>query len=274
MNSKHELKLIRKTLMASSIAMALGASSAQAALVTDLFGPNNWSTDSGNFTMLNSLGGTVGGTNNVAMVWDGNGNNASSDYTGPGSAANITAASTTPFFGHAWAAHDIQVFTAGSYSFDTTLGGGAAEVGFMNVTVPTGQIGMHMLFDWSGNNNIDVFVVAASNTVFGSGIGYSANFKACNAATIKNCLWDYLDYGSAGQPVAANKWMLASIDGNGDGVMGIPMQLGGPFAGFNANFSANMTPTPDAVIPVPAAVWLFGSGLLGLVGIARRKKKA
>ena len=30
-------------------------------------------------------------------------------------------------------------------------------------------------------------------------------------------------------------------------------------------------PTPSSV-PVPAAVWLFGSGLLGLVGIARRKK--
>jgi hypothetical protein len=27
-------------------------------------------------------------------------------------------------------------------------------------------------------------------------------------------------------------------------------------------------------IPVPAAVWLFGSGLLGLVGISRRKKSA
>ena len=26
------------------------------------------------------------------------------------------------------------------------------------------------------------------------------------------------------------------------------------------------------VVPVPAAVWLFGSGLLGLVGLARRKK--
>jgi hypothetical protein len=27
-----------------------------------------------------------------------------------------------------------------------------------------------------------------------------------------------------------------------------------------------------AVVPVPAAAWLFGSGLLGLVGVARRKK--
>jgi len=29
---------------------------------------------------------------------------------------------------------------------------------------------------------------------------------------------------------------------------------------------------PAAVIPVPAAIWLFGSGLLGLIGISRRKK--
>ena len=32
----------------------------------------------------------------------------------------------------------------------------------------------------------------------------------------------------------------------------------------------------DSVLtaPVPAAVWLFGSGLLGLIGISRRKKAA
>lgn len=29
---------------------------------------------------------------------------------------------------------------------------------------------------------------------------------------------------------------------------------------------------PDSVVPLPAAVWLFGGGLLGLVGMARRKK--
>jgi hypothetical protein len=30
--------------------------------------------------------------------------------------------------------------------------------------------------------------------------------------------------------------------------------------------------TPNAVVPVPAAAWLFGSGLIGLIGIARRRK--
>ena len=29
-----------------------------------------------------------------------------------------------------------------------------------------------------------------------------------------------------------------------------------------------------AVVPIPAAVWLFGSGLLGLIGVARRKRAA
>jgi hypothetical protein len=27
-----------------------------------------------------------------------------------------------------------------------------------------------------------------------------------------------------------------------------------------------------SAVPVPAAAWLFGSGLIGLIGIARRKK--
>lgn len=47
------------------------------------------------------------------------------------------------------------------------------------------------------------------------------------------------------------------------------------FAGWNAQFQVAGHFTPTAVpIPVPAAVWLFGSGMLGLVGVARRKKAA
>ena len=37
------------------------------------------------------------------------------------------------------------------------------------------------------------------------------------------------------------------------------------------NITLNITAT---TVPIPAAVWLFGSGLLGLIGVARRKKSA
>ena len=37
------------------------------------------------------------------------------------------------------------------------------------------------------------------------------------------------------------------------------------------DFSANMNTSANTYVPVPAAVWLFGSGLLGLLGFARRR---
>ncbi len=58
--------------------------------------------------------------------------------------------------------------------------------------------------------------------------------------------------------------------------------LGGPtFAQAFANGQWMVDPTLGkvsyvgqvATVPVPAAVWLFGSGLLGLVGISRRRKQ-
>ncbi len=48
--------------------------------------------------------------------------------------------------------------------------------------------------------------------------------------------------------------------------------------GGNPNFNGDVQVwavfSNTAVVPVPAAVWLFSSGLLGLIGIARRKKPA
>jgi hypothetical protein len=268
---------IKKSLLASSVALAIGAPAANAALVTDAFGPYDWSTDRANFTMLSPSGYLVGGTNDVAMTWDGNAYTDSSDYTGPGSSANVTASSTTPFFSYTWTAHDIQVFAPGSYSFDTTLGGGNGESGMLNATVGLTQMGFHMLFDWAGNLNIDVFVVASFNSMYGSGVGTTVAGSPCTAAAstpVKNCLWTgkgWAGGNKANAPADNQTWMLATVDGDGDGIMGIPMAAGGPFGGFNAGFNANMAP---AVVPVPAAAWLFGSGLLGLVGIARRRKMA
>ena len=200
------------------------------------------SSTANNFTMLTATGGVVGGTSDVTMTWAGTVFTASSDYTGPGGASNMTLSSPTTFFGSTWSAHDIQVFKAGSYTFDTALGGGNPESGMLNLTVGSGQLGAHMLFDWGANKNIDVAVLWKPNAAFGGNQSLSG----------------------------PGIWNSSSIDGDGDGVMGIKMAPGGPFQGKEANFNLNgITP---AAVPVPAAAWLLGSGLLGLAGVARRKK--
>jgi hypothetical protein len=60
--------------------------------------------------------------------------------------------------------------------------------------------------------------------------------------------------------------------------LGVPTNTLFNFFGFSIETENGTVVSTDiintAVVPVPAAVWLFGSGLLGLVGIARRKKAA
>lgn len=60
--------------------------------------------------------------------------------------------------------------------------------------------------------------------------------------------------------------VVAVFNQDGSSGQAVPMQIG-PFPGQAPTFQGT-------VVPVPAAAWLFGSGLLGLVGIARRKKAA
>jgi len=37
-------------------------------------------------------------------------------------------------------------------------------------------------------------------------------------------------------------------------------------------YALAVRPGDVSAVPVPAAVWLFGSGLMGLLGLARRKR--
>lgn len=270
---------MKKTAIAIAIAATMGVSAAQAGQI--VVSPVALTTNAANFTMLDGAGTWAGGTNDVQMDWDGTAFTANSDYTGPGSVSNVTAVSTTPFFNETWTAHDIQVFAPGSYTFDTTIGGGNLETGIISMNVGAAQLGIHMLFDWSTSANIDVVVVADSNGVFGSGVGQFQNLGgACQNVfgqpiVGNQCLHDGPGIGSDAVldgifVDGGQTWGFVSVDqAGGDGIPGTPMAPLGPFAGFNANFNANLAP-----VPVPAAVWLFGSGLLGLVGVARRRKSA
>ena len=235
-------------LTAGALCVAGGAQASQVSACGFATACTATSSGANNFSMLGPLGGYVGGAQDVAMTWAGTVFTSSSDYTGPGGTSNMTLSSTTPFFSVPWYAHDIQVFAPGSYSFDTSLGGGNLESGIQALNVGAGQLGAHMLFDYGTNHNIDVSVLWNPNGVFGN----NTNQQSGTGTAV---------------------WNSVSIDGNGDGIPGIPMAAGGPFAGYQANFSLNgITPAAPAPVPLPAAVWLLGSGLIGMVGVARRRK--
>ena len=200
---------MKKTAIASALALAMGAGAAQA---------GSWS---GSFCMFDPGGNPVS---------DGSwGTVCDEMVTGAINGVPGTASLSSPqtFFFAYWTAKDITTYAPGTYTWNFSDASGSYTYTF---TVGAGQVGATMLFDWSVNSNIGVVNV-----------------------------WDVTSDG-------ANNYYV-STDWDGDGILGGKM-INGPFAGFSANF--NMVEP----VPIPAAVWLFGSGLVGLVGVARRKKVA
>jgi len=71
-----------------------------------------------------------------------------------------------------------------------------------------------------------------------------------------------------------NLFMVGLWDGSAWLMDTATTQLPANGAQLEFNVGGSVLAVDVAVIPIPASVWLFGSGLLGLVGIARRKKVA
>ena len=68
----------------------------------------------------------------------------------------------------------------------------------------------------------------------------------------------------------------AALNDNGsggwDGTLAAAGNVGPEWGDFNTQQYSEIFNVTVSAVPVPAAVWLFGSGLLGLVGVARRRK--
>ena len=137
-----------------------------------------------------------------------------SDIVFPGAGSLIT--SSTPFFGQLWTAHDITTYAEGTYTIDTVEGG------LTTFTVGAGQIGAHILFDWSLSSNIDIILV-----------------------------WDVIEE-------LDGTLTLTSTDWDGDGVPGGVM-VDGPFIGITANFDINSVAVALPVDNTPPEIYLNGS---------------
>ncbi|MGB5260826.1 MAG: Ig-like domain-containing protein [Gammaproteobacteria bacterium] len=205
-----------------------------------------------NFSMLDPLGSLVGGSIDVTGSFDDSMICTDVSCT---MVNGMTLSSNQTFFGNLWTAHDVRVFGPGTYTFDTTCnaaqiaagttvcGGGAT----LTLVVGPGELGAHMLFDWSASSDIDVIVQWDLNAAFGSPIFDGTTHTG------------------------ADIWNLVSVDGAGDtnGVTqpdtfrGYKM-VDGPFINFNANFNVNMTP-PFAFNVAPIANNTAASTSAGVV---------
>jgi hypothetical protein len=159
----------------------------------------------------------------------------------------------------------------------------------------------NLLFDWNTNYGIPVSLVLDAQGLFNNLVpgvlpGFTIDQSSCSfLTTCGTPASDGILKGSipiGPSPIVTTSWNTTTVPGAGletnpsgttpliadpDGIGGSPM-VAGPFAGFNANFDitsmtvAEYLPSDDPnPVPIPAAVWLFGSGLIGLVGVARRR---
>lgn len=139
-----------------------------------------------------------------------------------------------PHFGLLWAAEG-QIYGEGNWLFETCPADGSTHCTApapLSMTVDENQWGGHFLIDWGS---------------------VGINMDSVN-------VWDV-------STDLSGTIHLASTDPDGDGILGTPM-VDGALIGYSWSFDLTLAPQ---VVPVPPAVWLFGSGLLGLIGISRRK---
>jgi len=64
-----------------------------------------------------------------------------------------------------------------------------------------------------------------------------------------------------------NQWVLRGVLGIADHVYGLRIAANGATNVKNGSYTTNVS-----TVPVPGAVWLFGSAIAGLVGFSKRKK--
>jgi hypothetical protein len=164
------------------------------------------------------------------------------------------------------------------YGFSVTDIGGVdiTDLGWLNISGnPAGLTANHDVAIWDSNG-----VMWGSISVPISGGYLEDGFQYVSLGSFHLDTGDYVIGGTSASDV--DPYVAFAVPINNDGRVsygGFPLvNYSGPLAfpniptsGTAGFFGPNFKVAP---VPVPAAVWLFGSGLLGLFGIARKRNAA
>jgi hypothetical protein len=120
----------------------------------------------------------------------------------------------------------------------------------------------------------------AGLTSLNSNLLTASSIEGTNPATAG--VWDVATassglafWGTAlGNEVTGTTANLYYLTGGGSALANISAALEGTASLSAGGLTLTGNGTPPPPVPLPPAVWLFGSGLLGLAGVARRKAKA
>ena len=274
---------MKKSLLAASIALSLGAvaPSANAAFTPLAAGDYTMNITGGCFAFGNCQ--TAGTTDFVDLTAGqteftvlsntvttravgstvGSGSTTSGDFGTIGFSIDASGAMTI----NSYAQTSYLNTAGGTFFVDAKGAGGVSAMGGSidasgNVAFdPTGREGMAAAFAtgigvqaWNDSKKIGMYDQFTSGTSTNANKGTSPSFTLTGSALV--------DDGAGGWTGT----IVSAGNINGDN-----------WTGFNnVQFSEVFTISITAAnaVPVPAAAWLFGSGLLGLVGVARRRKSS
>ena len=172
-----------------------------------------------------------------------------------------------------------------TFSLNDSNGDITAFNGYMVIDAKLSSRGRLRTGDTDNGDKISSFAIYSTDAMFGT--GHEADYD-CGPSG-KKCTSGQLVYGgdltsfgwSGTEGIleftianlsgwALDEWTVGDQSGRVEHLK----LLTGAFDLGGVSSVKYFTATADgfAVVPVPAAVWLFGSGLIGLVGLARRKR--
>jgi hypothetical protein len=148
------------------------------------------------------------------------------------------------------------------------------------LSVPTaGNYNFEMLYDdgfeftiWGANTFQRLSVDGLAPRISGNGQKNRLDFASALAMGAGLYRYDLVGYN--GPRVHALRLGWSGPTSDFDVIPQAYLYTSGKGASVEAAYYAGGgNPFPSAVVPVPAAVWLFGSGLMGLIGLASRRKR-